>query len=156
MTYCSYNVYQILSLDPTLSLFKQLVDLAGFQATFSNLKYSTVFIPGNQFIKGNVDLYNYLIDPVNISVLQDVLLYSITNVALTTAELVPTRVLTMLNGKTAVIYPTLYYPFLPVVQDQEQQNYNVVEGNIAGFCGVYVQKTNGLLLPTLIKYKKRL
>jgi len=74
MTYCSYNVYQILSLDPTLSLFKQLVDLAGFQATFSNLKYSTVFVPTNQFIKGNIDLYEYLINPINLNKLKDVLL----------------------------------------------------------------------------------
>ena len=52
MTYCSYNVYQVLSLDPNLSVLKQLVDLAGLKSAVSALKNSTLFAPTNSsFVK---------------------------------------------------------------------------------------------------------
>jgi len=156
MTFCGYNVYQVLSLDPTLSLLKKLVDLAGLQSAVANLKNSTLFAPTNAAIASNPDLVEYLSLPENKTLLQNVLLYHITGTAFTTAQLVPTRVLTMLDGRTTVIYAALYYNFLPVIQDKIQENYDIVEGNIATFCDNYIQKINGIMQPEVIYYPKRL
>jgi hypothetical protein len=154
MTYCSYNVYQVICLDPTLTVLKKLVDLAGLQSALSALKYSTLFAPTNAAFAQNAALTDYLLNPVNKNTLKNVLLYHICPQALTTEQLVPTRVLTMVEGHTTTIYAALYYTFLPVIQDQVQENYDVVEGNIATFCGNYIQKINGVMLPYVIYYPK--
>ncbi len=156
MTYCGYNVYQVLSLDPDLSGLKKLVDLAGLQTAVSKLKNTTLFAPTNAALANNADLVEYLSLPENKTLLTNVLLYHITAQPLTTLELVPTRVLVMLDGRTTVIYAALYYNFLPVIQDQIQENYNVIEGNIATFCDNYIQKINGIMQPEVIYYPKRL
>lgn len=154
MTYCSYNVYQVLSLDPTLSVLKKLVDLAGLQTAVANLKNSTLFAPTDAAFAANPGLTDYLIQPANKTLLQNVLLYHITATPYTTAELVPTRVLTMLDKRTTVIYAALYYNFLPVIQDKIQENYDIVEGNIATYCNNYIQKINGVMQPEVIYYPK--
>lgn len=154
MTYCSYNVYQVLSLDPNLSVLKQLVDLAGLKSAVSALKNSTLFAPTNSSFSQNVALTEYLLNPVNKNTLKEVLLYHICGQPLTTEQLIPTRVLTMVQGNTSVIYAALYYNFIPQIQDQVQDLYSVVEGNIAASNGNYVQKINGVMLPYVIYYPK--
>lgn len=154
MTYCSYNIYQVLSLDPTLSILKKYVDLAGLADTVANLKNTTFFAPNNAAFAANPGLAEYLALPENKTLLQNVLLYHIHGQPLTTAELVPTRVLVMLDGRTSVIYAALYYNFLPIIQDKIQENYDVVEGNIATYCDNYIQKINGIMQPEVIYYPK--
>lgn len=156
MTYCSYNVYQVICLDPSFSVLKKLIDLAGLQSAVSALKYSTFFAPSNEAFAQNTALTEYLLDPVNKTTLKNVLLYHICPQALTTEELVPTRVLTMIDGNTAVIYAALYYNYIPIIQDKVQNNWQVVEGNIAAFCGNYIQKIPGIMQPYVIYYPKRL
>ncbi len=156
MTFCPYNVYQVLSLDPDLSVLKKLVDLAGLQTEITNLTNSTLFAPTNGAIASNAALAEYLSQPENKQLLREVLLYHITGKPLTTLELVPTRVLIMLDGNTTVIYAALYYSYLPVIQDRIQENYDVVEGNIATKNNTYIQKINGILQPKVIYYPKRL
>ncbi len=154
MTNCSYNPYQVISKDPSLSILKKLIDLAGYQSVVAGLKNSTIFAPTNSAFASNAGLADYLMDPANKNLLKNVLLYHITASALTTTQLVPTRVLTMKNNVTTTIYAALYYPFLPTIQDQIQENYNVTEGNIATYCGNYIQKISGVMLPEPVYYPK--
>lgn len=154
MTFCSYNPYQVLSLDPQLSTLKYLVDLAGLKSNIENLCNSTLFAPVNAAFAAKAGLTEYLAQPENKTLLKNVLLYHITGKPLTTLELVPTRVLDMLDGRTTVIYAALYLNFVPVIQDKIQENYDVIEGNIATKCSSYIQKINGVMQPEPIYYPK--
>ena len=154
MTFCSYNPYQVLSLDPQLTVLKKLVDLAGLKSAVEKLSNSTLFAPTDAAFAAKAGLVEYLSEPNNKELLTNVLLYHITGKPLTTLDLVPTRVLNMLDGSITVIYAALYLNFVPVIQDRIQENYDIIEGNIATSCGTYIQKINGVLQPKTIYYPK--
>jgi uncharacterized surface protein with fasciclin (FAS1) repeats len=154
MTFCSENPYQTISKNKDLSVLKSLIDLAGLKSAVEGLKKSTFFAPTNQGLENYpAGLIKYLTDPVNIELLRSVLLYHITGEgAYTTQQLEASKVLVMKDKRVTTIYRALYYDFVPVVQDQIQQNINVVEGNIATINGNYIHKIGGLLLPEQIYY----
>ena len=154
MTFCCDNPYQTISKNKDLSVLKSLIDLAGLKSAVEGLKKSTFFAPTNQGLENYpAGLIKYLTDPVNIELLRSVLLYHITGEgAYTTQQLEASKVLVMKDKRVTTIYRALYYDFVPVVQDQIQQNINVVEGNIATINGNYIHKIGGLLLPEQIYY----
>ena len=163
MTYCCENVYQVLCSSKDLSILKSLVDLAGLKCEVQKLKCSTFFAPTNKALEATPpELVKYLTDPVNRDLLRNVLLYHITPKAYTTEQLEASLSLVMLNkpvpsegfSNVTTIYRALYYGWVPVVHDAVQQNWDVVEGNIATKGGNYVQKINGLLQPGPIYYPK--
>ena len=155
MTFCCNNVYEVLCKSKDLSTLKSLVDLAGLQCNLKNLKCSTLFAPTNAALAAtDPALVAYLTAPANRQLLRNVLLYHITNKPYTTGELQPSLVLTMANGKRVVVYRALYYDWVPVLQDETQDRWDVIEGNIATKCNNYVQKINGLMRPEVIYYPK--
>ena len=157
MTFCCDNVYQVLCKSKDLSTLKSLVDLAGLQCQVKNLKNSTFFAPTNEALANTTPaLLEYLVKPENRQLLRSVLLYHITNKSYTTGELQPSLTLTMANGKRTVVYRALYYDWVPVLQDETQDRWDVVEGNISTKCGNYVQKINGLMRPQYIPYPQTL
>jgi uncharacterized surface protein with fasciclin (FAS1) repeats len=133
---------------------KSLIDLAGLKSAVAGLKKSTMFAPTNRGLENYpAGLIKYLTDPANRDLLRSVLLYHITGEgAYTTQQLEASKVLLMKDKRVTTIYRALYYDFVPVVQDQIQQNINVVEGNIATYCYNYIHKIGGLLLPEQIYY----
>lgn len=152
MSTCNLNPYQVIANDPTLKSLKILIDLAGFQSTVASLANSTMFCPTDASIANNPSIYNYLIQPANIATLKSVLLYHITGKALTTLDLYPTRTLLMLNNSSLFILNNIYLQFVPVCKDNMNQQYNVVEGNLATSTGTFLQKINGVLQPYYIPY----
>lgn len=157
MTFCCNNVYEVLCKNPDLSVLKSLVDLAGLKCTLSNLKCSTFFAPTNKGLAAMpAELVSYLTDPANRALLKNVLCYHITGKPYTTQQLESSLVLTMSNKVTLTVYRALYYDWIPVLQDQVQARWDVVEGNIATKCNNYVHKINGLLLPQVVYYPQTL
>lgn len=155
MTFCCDNVYQVLCKSKDLSTLKSLVDLAGLQGELKRLKCSTFFAPTNEALANTpAGLVAYLVAPENRSLLRSVLLYHVTGKPYTTQQLQSSLVLTMANGKRTVVYRALYYDWVPVLQDETQDRWDVVEGNLSTNCGNYVHKINGLMRPQNIPYPK--
>jgi len=152
MSTCNLNPYQVIANDPTLKTLKALIDLAGFQSTVASLANSTIFCPTDASFTNNPSIYNYLVNPANINTLKQVLLYHITGKPYTTRDLYPTRTLLMLNNSSLFILNNIYLQFVPVCKDNLNQQYNVVEGNIATSTGTYLQKIPGVLQPYYIPY----
>ena len=154
---CQLNPYEVISVEKKFSGLKNVIDLAGLKTYFSNLCNATFFAPTNDALASNPALVEYLAEPQNKQLLIDVLKYHVYPfAALTTSQLVPTTILPMSNGKITTIYAALYYPFVPVVQDQIQQNFDVTEGNISSSTMTYIQAINGILQPEVIYYAKYL
>lgn len=157
MTFCCNNVYQVLCKNPDLSVLKSLVDLADLKSKFMNLQCSTLFAPTNKaFQNSPPELLAYLTDPINRSLLKNVLCYHLTNKPYTTSELQASMSLTMANKVSLGILRALYYDWVVVLLDETQDRSDVVEGNIATKCNNYVHKINGLLLPQKIYYPQTL
>ena len=150
MTTCNLNVYQFLTQDPELSLFKDLVDKAGLVDEFKELNCKTVFAPTNKGIAltSPYVLY-YLADPANVSTLRYFIRYHINGRELTTSQLISGSGITMCNNVNLGILNALYYSYLPVLLDQIQRRAYVVEGNLPAK-GNYIHKINALLQPEYV------
>jgi len=150
---CNINIWQVISNDKTLSILTKLIKKVGLEDFVASLKNSTFFTPTDVAFAGNASLTDYLFDPTTPeSTVKNVIYYFITGKPYTTAQLVPAVNLVMLDGRILVSLRSLYYPFMPILTDQVNNNANITDANLSTADNNYIQKVNNILQYGYIPY----